>query len=274
MRKPKGRGRPIDSRRVAQWVGRFPGYRQEVTADRIRNWIAQFEVGDRDTAARVLDCVSYVSDEVVENAFRKTLGKLDGWNGNKTERKGKWRFVAFSKAAGESGDAMLHRWRAATGMGGKKYDGLYIHKSDLLKENLGPGDTVVFLDDFAGTGTQACDGWQGIMEELLPGEPRIYLILVAITQVAHRRISHETPMRVVSQIRLREGDNIFSASCRHFTPREKSTLLRYCSRANGRRPKGWGDCGLVIVLAHKTPNNSIPILHVKHAHWVGLFPRQ
>ncbi len=274
MRKPKDRGKPIDNTRIGQWVARFPGYRQQVTADRIRNWVQQFTAADRDVAARVLDCVYFVSHDSVEEAFKRILDKLDGWDSNEKKRKGKWRFVAFSKAAGESGDAMLHKWRAATGMAGSKYDKLYIHKSELLKDNLGPEDAVVFLDDFAGTGTQVSVGWREVMEELLPGEPRVYLILVAVTQVAHQRISHETPMRVVSHIKLKDDDNIFSTDCEHFTVQEKNRLLTYCRRANNQHPRGWGECGLVIVLAHKTPNNSIPILHANHNQWVGLFPRQ
>ncbi len=34
-----------------------------------------------------------------------------------------------------------------------------------------------------------------------------------------------------------------------------------------------GDCGFVIVLAHKCPNNTIPILHARRAGWEGLFRR-
>ena len=274
MRQPKDRGKPIDNIRIAQWVARFPGYRQEVTADRVRNWVQQFTSADRDVAARVLDCVYFVSHESSEEAFRNILHRLDGWDSNEKNRRGRWRFVAFSKAAGESGDTMLHKWRAATGMTGSKYDELYIHKSDLLRENLGPEDSVVFLDDFAGTGTQVCTGWREVMEELLPGVPAVYLVLVAVTQMAQQRISVETPMQVVSHIKLKDDDDIFSTGCEHFTSQEKRALLRYCRRANNQHPKGWGDCGLVVVLAHKTPNNSIPILHANHGQWVGLFPRQ
>ncbi|MBI4445696.1 MAG: hypothetical protein HY645_07270 [Acidobacteria bacterium] len=216
----------------------------------------------------------FVSHESIEEAFKNILDRLDGWDRNERNRKGNWRFVAFSKAAGESGDTMLHKWRAATGMTGSKYDKLYIHKSELLRENLGSEDTVVFLDDFAGSGTQVCTGWREVMEELLPGEPTVYLILVAVTQGARQKISNETRMQVVSHIKLKDDDNIFSTDCKHFTAQEKNRLLIYCRRANNQQPRGWGDCGLVIVLAHKTPNNSIPILHANHDQWVGLFPRQ
>ena len=274
MRKPKERGKRIDKNRIDQWVVRFPGYRQEVTARRISDWIAQFAASDGDLAARVLDCVHYVTYQSIEEAFQQLLEHLDGWNRDENRRTGTWRFVAFSRAAGESGDTMLHKWRTATKMTGKKYNALYINKADLLRENLGPHDTVVFLDDFAGTGDQVCKGWKEVMEELLPGEPTIYLILVAVTTKASQRIGKETPMKVVSHMKLRDDDNIFSTECKHFTATEKVNLLTYCRRADRRDPKGYGACGLVIVLAHKTPNNSIPILHAKHNRWVGLFPRQ
>ena len=274
MKKPKDRGKAIDGQRFAQWVSRFPGYRQEVTEGRITNWINQFTGGDRDIAARVLDCVNYVSHESIEEVFEEILEKLDGWDRDERKRKGRWRFVAFSKAAGESGDTMLHKLRTSTKMTGAKYEKLCIHKSDLLKEKLGPEDNVVFLDDFAGTGNQVCTGWEQVMEELLPGEPNTYLILVAVTKTAIEKIQNQTPMQVMAHIKLRDEDNFFSGGCTHFTVQEKARILTYCRRANNQFPRGYGDCGLVIVLAHRTPNNSIPILHANHDAWVGLFARE
>ena len=56
-------------------------------------------------------------------------------------------------------------------------------------------------------------------------------------------------------------------------PSEKDALLEYCKRADRKYPRGYGDCGFVLVLAHKTPNNSIPVLHANNVRWKGLFPR-
>ena len=80
-------------------------------------------------------------------------------------------------------------------------------------------------------------------------------------------------MQVRVGLELREGDNVFGTECEHFSGGEKDTLLRYCRRANHKYPRGYGDCGFVLVLAHKTPNNSIAVLHAHHQTWVGLFPR-
>jgi hypothetical protein len=75
---------------------------------------------------------------------------------------------------------MVHTLRMATSMTKKRYSELFIHRSELMTKNAGPEDTVVLVDDFSGTGNQACDAWH-IFEELLTGGPRIVLMLIAAT---------------------------------------------------------------------------------------------
>lgn len=145
--------------------------------------------------------------------------------------------------------------------------------SELIREGLGVGDTVIFVDDFAGTGTQACDAWP-MIEELLPEGPNIYLVLVVASSTARERIGNETGLSVIPCQELAEQDNIFSPECAHFTEQEKERILEYCALADSKQPRGFGDCGYVIVFAHRCPNNTIPILHTRHNKWEGLFRRE
>ena len=272
MKRPMGRGLAIDMHRMTSWVNTFAGYRHPVTEGRIDRWLNQFDQKDRDIAARTLDCVDFITHEHMTIAFRSILRGLDGWNRDESRRRGKWRFVAFSASSGQSGDSMLHKFRLANNLNGKKYDSLFIYKSELLGNSLGLGDNVVFVDDFAGTGRQACEAWAEI-EELLPGNPTVYLILVAASVSARTKITNETHLTVIPHIELTNCDNIFSSECGHFTTREKDALLRYCQKGDKHNPRGYGNCGLVIVFAHNCPNNSIPILHAHHHKWEGLFRR-
>jgi len=272
VRTPKARGKSIDSNRMRSWLGRFDGYRVAVTDSRIEQWLKNFSLQDRDLGARVLDAVAFLKSEDMEEALRKMVARLPGWHKNKTRRRGRWRFVAFSISAGESGDTMLHKSRTALGLTGSKYNELFIHKADLLREKLGTDDSVAFFDDIAGTGRQACFAWRELAE-LLPGNPKTYLILIAAGQRAVDRIGNETGLTVVTSLVLGPSDNIFSADCPHFAQSEKDRLLEYCKKADPKIPQGSGDCGFVIVFAHKTPNNSIPVLHASHKRWMGLFPR-
>lgn len=272
MKEPRPRGTAIDMGRISSWMSDFASYRHSVTEGRIERWLRQFASDDQDLAARVLDCIDFVSREQMAAAFRSFLASLDGWHRDEDQRQGQWRFVAFSASAGESGDEMLHLFRLANMLNGRQYNHLFIYKSELLSENLGPNDTVVFIDDFSGTGTQVCNTWPEI-QELLPGGPKVFLVLVAAGVGACERIEEQTEIILVPSIRLLEQDNIFSPSCKHFTTDEQYKLLSYCQRANNRFPRGYGDCSFVIVLAHTCPNNSIPILHVYHSEWEGLFRR-
>lgn len=273
MKIPLPLGSPIDHQRMTGWVSIFTAYRHSVNEQRIDRWLSQFSDNHRDIAARVLDCVDLVSNEQVSTGFRSSLQSIEGWNVDIAQRVGKWRFIAFSVSAGQSGDSMLHRFRHANRLTGKQFNDQFIHKSEILSSDLGPEDTVIFVDDFSGTGSQVVESWNENISELVPNTSKVYLLLVASTQAARELIERETGMTVVSSIELNETDNIFSNSCAHFTDAEKGVLLQYCETSNRRFPKGYGECGLLLVFAHNCPNNSIPILHSHNHSWEGLFRR-
>lgn len=273
MKVPLPRGAMIDMPRMDSWASAFAGYRHVVNEQRIDRWLKQFAQKHQDIAARILDCVDFVSQEQMAAAFRSILNQLSGWNIDPNKRNGQWRFVAFSSSSGESGDSMLHKFRLANRLNFKKYDRLFIHRSELLQVQFGPDDNIVFVDDFAGTGRQACLAWSDSIQELLPGDPSTYLVLVAASKIARDNINQNTNLTVYPSIELWEDDNIFSLKCKHFSPAEKKIILSYCMRADSKNPKGFGDCGFVIVLANNCPNDSIPILHRHKSSWEGLFRR-
>ena len=274
MRTPRPVGTPIDANRKRAWVKVFTGFRVNVTADRIDQWLDQFLAKDRDTAARVLDAVLFVSSSCVNTAFREVLASLDGWSRSEADRKGRWFFVPFSGSAGESGDHMLHRFRHANNLTSKKHSGLFRYRAELMQLQPGPEDTVVLVDDFSGTGSQACDAWKSTFQELLPFGPRVLLVLVAASSAAQARIAATTRMKACAHVELGPDADIFSAQCTSFSDKEKGRLLYYGRRADPNKPRGWGDCGFVVVFSHACPNNSIPLLHKRRSgHWEGLFPR-
>jgi hypothetical protein len=275
----------VDARRYRRWVHRFGSYRAGVTNLSIESWLAQFEQAHQDLGARLLDAVEFYGQSDIHAAYRQALKALSGWHKDPSKRFGRWRFAAMSGSAGESGDAMLYQFRVANGLDARTFNELFVSRSDLFREPLLPDDdpqklgkdgVVVLLDDFSGTGTQVCAAWNDPATSfgaLLAGVGKVYLVLVAASRVARLRISTETGITPVPAHELNESDNIFSDRCNHFTAADQATLLRYCEIANRRHPKGFGDCGFVVVFQHRPPNNSIPILYEEHAKWSGLFPR-
>lgn len=273
MREPRPPGTPINMQRMRDWATEFAGYRINVTENRIDRWLDQFEDAHRDVAARLLDSVQFVSSEQMAALFRDALQSLSGWSLDENEREGSWLFVPFTGSSGESGDVMIQRFRHANNMAGKGYSNLFGYRADLLRSRLGPDDTVVLVDDFSGTGDQACDSWEMIFDELLPERPRVVLLLVAASARAVGRIASETEMEPHACITLGEGANLFSDACPYFAAEEKEILMRYGELADPQYPVGRGDCGFVVVFAHTCPNNTIPILHARRDEWEGLFRR-
>jgi hypothetical protein len=285
MKRPSAPGTAIDAKRYRRWISRFGSYREGIINVTIESWLQQFEDRDKDLAARVLDAVEFYGQSQIHAAFRQTLAALPGWDKAASERKGNWRFAAMSGSAGESGDAMLYQFRIANGLDSRRFNELFVSRADLFRQpmlpddnpqKLGQDDVVVFLDDFSGTGKQVCDAWNDPVTSfgaLLSGVGKIYLILVAASKTARQRISRETSMCAMPAHELGESDSVFSEQCMHFTKKDRARLLHYGSIADRRNPRGFGDCGLVVVFQHRPPNNSIPILHADHSRWTGLFPR-
>jgi hypothetical protein len=284
VRNPGARGRPIDAARVAKWLADFSGFQSDVTASKINRWLDQFHPNDRDIAARLLDAVEFYSPARISDAFRRVLPRLPGWSADPARRKGRWLFVPYAASGGESGGAMLHSLRRANGLSGARFNSLFPHAADLATADLGPADTVIFVDDIAGSGDQAVGTWERSMAELLPRRPRSFLVLVAGVEGSLadaqggvdqgiRRIERDTPLIVYPYRRLRAHHDVFAAACTHFTTAEKRRILSYCEKADPDAPRGYGNCGTAVVMAHGGPNDSLPILHSRKRGFRGLFPR-
>ena len=271
MKRPHPRCTPISPARIAKWLGVFRFYRHPPNEPAIQQWLNRFSKADRDVAARVLDCVRVVSEQKTLMGYRHALQQLVGWNIDPALRRGRWFFVGFG-SSGESGQAMVRPFREANQLTSAAYNDLFCGATDLPSKKLTAEDYVVFIDDFSGTGRQVRTAWP-ILQELVASDATCHLILTSATRKAISIIEALINLALTVYIILEEDDNVFSSRCKRFSTHEKSILEKYGRRADKINPKGFGDCGLLFVLSHKTPNNTIPILHAHHIRWEGLFPR-
>jgi hypothetical protein len=273
MNRPGAINIPLDNRRFNRWLARFSLYQSPVTRQTIELWLEQFSAADRDLVARILDSTIFINANAIQHGYRELLSSLPGWNINPQQRQGEWFFVPFSGSTGESGDSMLHAFRVANNLAHNRHNRLFIHRSELPSKELTENDNIVLVDDFSGTGRQACTSWTEIFQELLIGPASKYLVLAAATAGAVRRINQETGMDVRCNRIFQNRDNLFHQTCHFYSQNEKNRILRYCRTADPVRPRGFGESGLLVVLGHRCPNNSIPILHSENANWTPLFPR-
>lgn len=272
MQKPKKRNTRVSAERLAQWAERFAAYRDPPNQNKISDWLGQFDEADKDVAARILDAIEVVSHLNVAQGYRDVLNHLDGWHHDPARRAGRWFFLGFGRP-GASGHTMLSVFREANGLEFDMYDDLFPNLADVLKLGLTSEDTIVFVDDIAGSGKQVCELWPQI-EETIGGEARVYLLLSVATQDAIDLIKSSTRLEVQAKLFLDESDNIFHKKCRYFNDAEKEAILSYCKKIDNKFPRGFNDCGLLIVIYYKTPNNTIPIIHKDHKKWMSVFPRR
>lgn len=274
MIQPSPPGTSINLARKQKWRDRFLHYRQPPTIEHINAWVKQFGKADKDVAARILDSVQLVTRAEIELAYKTLMKSLPGWHHQKSQRIGEWRFVPFAVRPGESGDSMMAVFRQAMGMRQKHYNPLFVYAHQLPAQKLTGNDTVVLIDDFAGTGNQACNTWNDLFRELVGGAGTVYLMVVAATVAAQQEIREKADIQLMNHYNLNGADNFFSDDCCHFTAEEKATVLKYCNKYFPDSPRGYGDCGLLFVLQHDCPNNTIPLLHAYNKNkWVPLFPR-
>lgn len=263
---------PVTQGRVNNWYDRFRFYRRPPSRQDIIDWIAQFESAHHALGGKVLDATVVISDEQIQAGFNTALHSLPGWSDDGGLRAGRWVFVGFGEQA-ESGAAMLHMFREANGLEGDAFQHMFITVADLPGMGLTAHDTVIFVDDFAGTGDQFAKRWN-TFQELIVGEARIFLFLAVATSRALARLQAIDDLAVKVQRVMTSADDCFHAANGNFSAAEKDELLRYCRKASRSNPKGWGDCGLLLVISRKTPNNSLPILHQKSRKWHPIFPRR
>src|SRR5688572_13990723 len=127
MRKPLRRGTAVSPERRQTWLASFQGYRHVITDQDILAWLAQFETNHRDIGARILDSVEYITPNAIDDAYRNLLANLPGWNIDRHERQGIWKFAAFTSSPGESGDRMLHQFRNANNLAGSQHNQLFAY---------------------------------------------------------------------------------------------------------------------------------------------------
>lgn len=261
----------MNPERVQGWYDRFRYYRRPPSVANIESWITRFEEHDRELAGKVLDHVLLISEDDIQRGYREALEAIPGWHRTRARRRGDWVICGFG-SAGESGGEMLRKFREANRLAGKPQDYLFDTVANLAGRRLTEADTVILVDDFSGTGEQIVSFWPTHAE--LIGGARAFLILTAATQDAISRLRLLPGLaEILIDYVLGVADNVFSVANTKFTEAEKERLLHYCEIADRVRPQGYGGCGLTLVLSHKTPNNSLPILHANKRAWRGLFPR-
>ncbi|WP_428248400.1 phosphoribosyltransferase-like protein [Ferrovibrio sp.] len=269
MKKPQGGVNPA---KLTAWVRKFSVYRRPPSRQDIQAWLGLFKYEDQTIAIRILDNLLLVSETNIQTGYRSALQGMEGWHGNARQRTGRWYFCGYAKDTHESGQTMLRMFAEANRLQQESHRSMFVSPRELPQLKLTAEDTLIFVDDVSGSGNQVVHYWPTMLE-LIASEARAFLVLTAVTQTALAAINANTELEVVAQYVIDHSGNVFHDDCKFLTAAEKKKLLAYCQMADAKNPQGYGNCGLLLVLSHKTPNNTIPVIYCHHDGWQGIFPR-
>src|SRR6266508_3580143 len=138
---------------------------------------------------------------------------------------------------------------------------------EVAQIQVGTVDAVVFIDDFSGTGDTLVSWWDTVEPIVRPSNAAVFIGLLILRGAARPRLERFADVLAVTE--LDESANVLSDAAGMFSEEQREQLMEYCrqTRCGPRFERGYGDCGLLVVLKHGCPNNSLPILWCNNDEW-------
>jgi hypothetical protein len=254
------------SEEIDEALERF-GDHEGMSLTRLLRWLDQFDDDDLGLAVETINAVQYY-----DSANIRSMTKL------------LFRIVSDELAERNLNTALF----VAVGSGGSGSSTVVRVLRDLIRNTphkvatmldvaqLQPGtvDAVVFLDDFSGTGDTLVAWWENVESIVRPSNSVVFVGLLIVNEPARARIAQFA--EVLSVTELDEAANVLAPESTTFSDEQKGALLRCCRETNcgPRYERGYGGCGLLVVLKHGCPNNTLPILWYNAHGWRRLFNRR
>ena len=279
----------ITPQELARVLGRWGSYRgRERTSDDVRSWLNQFgSKFNQRLMFALLQSVRFYSSGLIREKLRDAQGIVDRDAARVIEGRKLRRDIIISYIGG-------------VGKSGVQIARLYAEENGILLENVIERGklaqtlssrkgvkTVVFVDDFVGTGNTVIKDLAAIESELgntlKNGKFSTFFIAVVGFADAKAKIdraakSHNLDMTVHFCDVLDQSARAFSEESDCFADEESISLARSLAYEKGshlvkNNPLGYGAGQMLIVFDSGCPNNSLPILWNGSGSWVPLFPR-
>lgn len=138
-----------------------------------------------------------------------------------------------------------------------------------------PSKTIIFVDDYIGSGNSFKDFWAQIGSYY--NENHNYILA---TLIAHQQgissIKSDISIKIILPTKpIPLSAKIFHNKNKQFTKSEKETIQKYCDQLEypAQNKYGFMDTQSMTVIYERSSNNILPILYAKTNNWTPLFPR-
>lgn len=250
---------------IEEAASRF-GDHEGMSPERVCAWMSQFSDAHLPLAKKLLEQMRYLNATNIRTLSKRLVEMVADEVGLKPETTV---FVPMSQTPGGGADLVARALRRVEA----PFTPRMATMVDLMKppETL---ETVVFVDDFSGTGDTLVEWWQTVEPIVRPlGAAVVFSALVMTSDAADRANDLGTAI-AVDEVAVEA--NVFHDDNPQFDAAEKATILSYCKKTGCSNDflRGYKKSGLILSFKHGCPNNSIPILWYSRKDWYELFQRR
>ncbi len=266
-------------------------------------WLANFTEGERNFAERLLMNFMYYSNDLTKHLFRFAFNKLamsicDFRESDEVLHE-QWREflrkIAITHVTGEepsTTDSGYHFARLSRQFLGLDANQILSNEQAVEKIYFGDCETIVFVDDFVGSGNQFCETWDRTLtiapethysfKRILDEGKRSFKAFycpIFCTWKGRAKIHHFAPsVQIVPAHDLDESYSALSSKSRFWTndliPHATAFLESVSKRAGlDEGWRGFHELGLGIAFEHGIPDATLPIYYHESPSWQPLMRR-
>ena len=255
---------------------------KEITTDIVREWLEQFgDVEEQRIIFKMLKNVRFYSEnevrEKMEDIFKEVRREIN--------KAGKTILKETGKRKRD--DILVSYLDKSPVKSGAEYAKIFVDANGIYKDNSTPPDkieekiseirnlnSIIFLDDFIGTGNSIIENLEPIIERLktVIEERKIIVVIGAITgfqeakyKIEEYAIKNKFPVDVKLLVPLDNDNKCFHKNSLIYTePIEREKAMDICKKVGQKlekkQPLGFGNCQATVVFPNTCPNNSLPII--------------
>jgi hypothetical protein len=252
-------------------MGIYNPFRGDVSDQALSEWIAQFEETERPVINQLLKAFRYYGSAQVAELVK---GLYTDIHNSSTDLNSELWFVPVGYVA-KSGSIIAYYFRVQNELQQDRF----ISPVDIAALPLTQKSTVVFLDDFLGTGNQALQVWNTVAEPIIK---KTKCNFVYATVVAFREgiefVKTKTGFTTFAVDVLDDCDRPFSTSSHVFETESdrnaaEKIIGKYGDRLYPNHPFGYRRTQGLLGFFYSTPNNTLPIFWSAQSGWKPLLAR-
>ena len=249
----------------------FNPFRGDITDQAVSDWLEQFEPDERPFICQLLKGFKYYGSAQVAESVKVLYQHILKDSGKSQDDI--W-FVPVGYVA-KSGSIIAYYFRVQNNLDQNRF----VSPADLTSLPLKQACAVVFIDDFLGTGNQACQVWENIARPVYEktGADFYYGTLVAYIE-GHENLRKKTRFFPFAVDVLSETDSPFSEGSTVFDNENdrvqcEQIVERYGNRLYPNHPLGYRKTQGMVGFFYSTPNNTLPIFWASQRDWHPLLAR-